>query len=199
MRRKGGGTMSQSSDTGPVGSAPARWFLATIETIGGISMLIIVVVIATQVVMRYVFNASLIWAEELCRYVLIWMTFLLIGVAFHRGELVAVELVSGALPPRWRFALKVAATIPVVVFLGVLVFYGFRFASRMGIQTLPAFDFIYSAVTRTDDTVDVSIFWLYVSVPAGCALLIAHMLISLALEARGLARGVPARTPAPAH
>jgi TRAP-type C4-dicarboxylate transport system permease small subunit len=149
--------------------------------------------------MRYVFNASLIWAEELCRYLLVWMTFLLIGVALHRGELVAVELVSGALPPRWRFLLKLLVTIPIVVFLGFLVFYGFRFASRMGIQTLPAFDFIYSALTRSDDTADISVFWVYASVPVGCALLIAHLLVSLVLEARALSAGAGRSEPAPSH
>jgi TRAP-type C4-dicarboxylate transport system permease small subunit len=188
--------MTRSSDTARADTAPVRWFLATIEAIGGIGMLVIVVVIAMQVVMRYVFNASLIWAEELCRYILVWMTFLLIGVAFHRGELVAIDLVTGALPPRWRFAVKLMATIPVLIFLGILVFYGFRFASRMGIQTLPAIDFIYSAITRSDDTADVSVFWLYASVPAGCALLFAHILVSLVLEARDL--GV-ASAPTPAH
>jgi TRAP-type C4-dicarboxylate transport system permease small subunit len=138
--------------------------------------------------MRYVFNASLIWAEELCRYILVWMTFLLVGMAFHRGELVAVEIVTGALPPWARLALKALVTVPVILFLGFIVFFGWRFASRMGIQTIPALDFMWSALGGKEEA-EISVFWIYISAPVGCALLIGHMLISLVLEARAVMRG----------
>lgn len=172
----------------PSWESPGRWYRLTIESIGGAGMAVIVVVMIVQVVMRYVFNASLIWAEELCRYILVWMTFLLVGVAFHRGELVAVELVTGALPPKARLALKILVTIPVIVFLAFIVFFGWRFASRMGIQTIPAIDFIWSALGGKEEA-EVSVFWIYISAPVGCALLIAHMLTSLVLETRAVARG----------
>ena len=38
--------------------------------LAGTSMLAIVVIMIVQVFARYVLNASLIWAEELCRYIL---------------------------------------------------------------------------------------------------------------------------------
>jgi TRAP-type C4-dicarboxylate transport system permease small subunit len=40
--------------------------------LAGTSMLAIVVIMVVQVFARYVLNASLIWAEELCRYILVW-------------------------------------------------------------------------------------------------------------------------------
>lgn len=179
-------------------AGPAHWYRVTVESIGGAGMMIIVAVMFVQVVMRYVFNSSLIWAEELCRYILVWMTFLLAGIAFHRGELVAVELVTGALPPKARLALKILVTLPVVVFLGIIVFYGWRFASRMGIQTIPAIDFIWSALGSKEEA-EISVFWIYISAPVGCALLIAHMLTSLVLEARAVMRGETIEPAASAH
>lgn len=172
--------------SGPANAA--HWYRVTIESIGGAGMAVIVGVMIVQVVMRYVFNSSLIWAEELCRYILVWMTFLLAGVAFHRGELVAVDLVTGALPPKARLALKILVTLPIIIFLGIIVFYGWRFASRMGIQTIPAIDFIWSALGSKEEA-EISVFWIYISAPVGCALLIAHMLTSLLIEARAVARG----------
>lgn len=179
-------------------NAPARWYLMTVEALGASMMLIIVVVMAVQVLTRYAFNSSIIWAEELCRYLLVWMSFLMIGVALQRGELVAVDIVTGALPPRWRFVVKMLASIPVIIFLGVLVYYGVTFATRMSVQTLPAFDFIYSAIAGGENTADISVFWIYISVPLGCALLIVHMLIALWLEARALF-GHPATSAMTAH
>ncbi len=167
---------------------PWRWYLATLENLGGAAMAVIVVVVTVQVVMRYVFNASLIWAEELCRYILVWITFLLIGLAFHRGELIAVDLVTVRLRPTLRFAFKLLVTVPLLVFLGYIVVNGYRFAVRMGVQTLPAFDFIWSSLTGQEEA-EISIFWVYVSVAVGCALLILHILVALAVEWRELRAG----------
>lgn len=83
-----------STDHSPAGpSGPLGWYFAAIRFLAGATMLSIVVIMTAQVIARYVFNASLIWAEELCRYILIWLTFLFIGMAYGRGELVAVEIV----------------------------------------------------------------------------------------------------------
>ena len=35
---------------------------------------VLLAVMGLQIVMRYSFNASLIWAEEVCRYLLIWVS-----------------------------------------------------------------------------------------------------------------------------
>lgn len=165
-------------------------YLRALDAIGGAALAVIVVVIMVQVVMRYVFNASLIWAEELCRYILVWITFLLIGLAFQRGELIAVDLLTARLRPWWRFAFKLVVMVPLLVFLGYIVVNGYRFASRMGVQTLPAFDFIWSALTRQPDAeAEISVFWVYISVAVGCALLILHLVVALVAEARELRSG----------
>ena len=66
------------------------------------TMLAIVVIMIVQVSPATCFNASLIWAEELCRYILIWQSFLFIGIAYHQGELIAArDLLSGMLTPRY--------------------------------------------------------------------------------------------------
>jgi TRAP-type C4-dicarboxylate transport system permease small subunit len=126
--------------------------------------------------------------------VLIWIAFLFIGVAFHRGEFIAVDLVGQALPRAWRFALKAAVTIPALVFLWLVVVNGYSYAARFAMQTLPAFDFIWMSLTA-GRTLNVSIFWVYISVSVGCGLLMIHMIVALAIEARALLTG--SDTPAP--
>ena len=46
------------------------------EYISLILLAIISCVMMIQIIMRYVFNSSLTWAEELCRYSFIWIAFL---------------------------------------------------------------------------------------------------------------------------
>ena len=79
------------------------------------------------------------------------------------GELIAVDLLTARLPPLLRYGFKLLVTVPLLVFLGYIVLNGYRFASRMGIQTLPAFDFIWSSLTGQEEA-EISVFWVYVSV-----------------------------------
>jgi len=169
----------------------ALWYTRVFETLGGGAMLIIVVVMAAQVLMRYVFNASLIWAEELCRYLMVLITFLLVGLAFQRGELVAVDLVSKALPPRARFILKLIASVPLLGFLYLVATSGYTFANRMSMQSIPAIDFIWSSIAGRDKTADISIFWVYGSVAFGAVLLMIHLVAELVLEGRAAFGGAP--------
>ena len=135
-----------------------------------------VIVLAVQVFFRYFLAASLIWAEELCRYLFVWITFLFAGAAFQRGEMVALELLIGRLPRLARAALVVPAYVLTALFLAVLVHYGFEFAWQNRTQALPAADFIWQTLAGRES--ELSIFWVYVSVPVGCALLALHLLVS---------------------
>ena len=74
-----------------------RWVLRAVIVIILATMLAIM---GLQIVCRYVFNASLIWAEEMCRYLLIWVSFLAIVDAYERGEIAAVTMLRDSLPRR---------------------------------------------------------------------------------------------------
>jgi len=92
-----------------------------IKVLAGTSMGFIVVVMIVQVIARYIFNASLIWAEELCRYILIWQTFLFVGYAYFRGELVVLYLFSTRVSPTVYMAVRVLTAIPITIFLYLII------------------------------------------------------------------------------
>ena len=152
--------------------------------LAGSSMAIITLVMLVQVIARYVFNASLIWAEELCRYILIWQTFLFISMAFRQGELVAVDILQMVAPPKLIYALRLLVALPIVVFLALMVKHGWDFAGRFTRQTIPAIDFI--AMSLTGKPAGLTVIWIYVSVAVGMALLLVHFVISLVVDGRAL-------------
>ena len=147
-------------------------------------MLAIVGIMLANVFYRYVLSDAIIWAEDIARMLLVWMTFLFVGAAFARGEMVAVELVTSRLTPRLRGACLVPAYALCVAFLAVLVWYGWRFANLSSAQTIPAMDHLWKAISGAAAPLNASIFWLYVAVPFGCALLAVHMLGALIAELR---------------
>jgi TRAP-type C4-dicarboxylate transport system permease small subunit len=174
-----------TSDT-PVSNEPLPLaaYRRVMRLLAGSSMLAIVIIMVVQVFARYVLNASLIWAEELCRYILVWQTFLFIGLAYQRGELVAVEILTDLLSPLWRFVLKAVVTIPILIFLGLMAVNGWSYASRFTHQTLPALDFLWSSMTGRD--LGLSVRWVYISVAVGCTLLAVHLILSLVADAQEL-------------
>jgi TRAP-type C4-dicarboxylate transport system permease small subunit len=187
-----------SNATVPDGIARlVAWYETAIRVLAGVSMLTLVVVMAAQVVMRYGFNASLIWAEELCRYILIWQTFLFVGLAYQKGELVAVEIIPLMLRPGWRLALKSVAAIPIIVFLWLMVANGYDYAGRLQSQTIPALDFISTALGGEE--LGVSIWWVYISVSVGSALLALHVIGSIVTDALALKNHAQRKPPAAVH
>lgn len=153
-----------------------RAYVALVGGIAAFMMAATVVVTCLQVFFRYFMHDSLIWAEEVCRYMLVWTSFLVAGLAFQRGELASMDLLSGMMP-RWARALLLApAYAASVAFLLVVAWYGYGYAETNSTQAMPAADFIAQSLFKRDS--GMSIWWVYISVPVGCGLLAVHFAIS---------------------
>jgi TRAP-type C4-dicarboxylate transport system permease small subunit len=139
----------------------------------------ITAVMAVQVVCRYVFNASLIWAEEVCRYLLILITFLLIGPAFERGDMVSVQFFMRLLPRRAARLVMVPVYLGLIAFLVAISYVGQQFAALNANYSMPAIDFIFSSLSGRRVSGVLSMYWLYMLIPVGCLLLAAHIAVAL--------------------
>ncbi len=162
-----------------------RVYERSMLVVGGAMLASMVLVMGVQVYYRYVLNDSLIWAEELARYLLVWISFLFLGIGFQRGELIAVDFFRERIPRAWSLLLLVLGYTIAIAFLLVLAWYGFKFAEVNGLQTLPAFDFIWSALSGDGAALNVSAWWIYASVPIGALLLAAHMAVTMVLRVSG--------------
>jgi len=61
---------------------------------------IMVVIMVSQVVLRYGFSNSLLWAEEAVRFLMIWISLFAATVALWRRQHIAVDVVARRLPAR---------------------------------------------------------------------------------------------------
>lgn len=155
----------------------AGLYVQVIRCLAGLSMALIVVIMVAQVFARYVLGDSLIWAEELCRYLMIWQTFLVLGLAYSRGEFVTLDFVPDLLPARGRWLLRAIMAVPILGFLVAIAMYGANFASRFDNQTIPALDFIWEALWGKP--LGLSIRYVYISVTFGMALMALHVVAEL--------------------
>lgn len=123
------------------------------------------VIIFVNVVMRYATDASLEWAEEVARYLMIWLTFLGAGPVLRYGGHIAVENLQDALPGKVAVAVRVLVAALLLVFFCFMVWYGWLYMQRTMHQMTPVTQIPFA--------------WVYSAMPIGGLLLIAHYLLVL--------------------
>ena len=115
--------------------------------LGGLSLLMFV-----QVVMRYVFNSSIVWSEEVPRIMLIWLVF--VGLATTmKGKHLIIDVV------RERPWITVVSIIFKWALLIFFVYYGTILTIKVSGQTMPI-----TKISRS---------WQYAAAPVGAALALA--------------------------
>lgn len=88
-----------------------------------VSMGLVTVVITVQVALRYFFNESLSWAEELTRYTIVWMSFIGASMGVRRGGHISVDLLATMVRPALRRPLlAISAGLGLCFALGMLVY-----------------------------------------------------------------------------
>jgi C4-dicarboxylate transporter DctQ subunit len=90
----------------------------------------IAVICFLEVILRYVFAASLSWYDELVGYLLVWLTFLGAVLAQSHGQHIGIgDLVERA-PERARRTLALASHLVLIAVHLVLLVYGAQLAIR---------------------------------------------------------------------
>ncbi|MEY2249399.1 TRAP transporter small permease [Comamonas sediminis] len=107
-----------------------------------------------QIITRFVLEEPAEWTEVLIRFSLIWMVFLAIPMAFRQGAMVSVDVLKRWAPPAMRRLLSGFVCIATLVLLAVLIWWGWDYARRGGVQTMAGLE-------------SLSMFWAYLAVPVG--------------------------------
>jgi TRAP-type C4-dicarboxylate transport system permease small subunit len=88
----------------------------------------------TQVVLRYVFNRSFFWAEEVILFAFTWLIFVASAVNLERGAHFGVDVLVNLLPGAGRRTIQVITQGIAGIILAVFVWAGFRFAAGSWVQ-----------------------------------------------------------------
>ena len=120
-------------------------------------------IVFANVSLRYLTNFSITWAEEVARYLMIWMTFLGAGLALRQGSHAAIGNLQELLGPKFGRLLRVVVVLLLLVFCALMAWTGYEYMTRMSRQVTPA--------TR------VSFGYIYAAMPVGFLLFIVHLLL----------------------
>jgi len=84
------------------------------------AMAVMVSVVSAQVALRYGFNLSIDWADEIGRLAFVWAIFLAMPLGVRQGAHIGIDIVSEKLPESWRIAIKrVAAALSALMMAAI--------------------------------------------------------------------------------
>ena len=98
---------------------------------------IMVIVIAYQVVLRYVFHASNAWSEELARYLFIYDVFIGSAIALRKNSHLQVDVFLNLMKERTKYIYTIIVTILGILFLAVLFVYSISLCKISAVNITP--------------------------------------------------------------
>lgn len=96
-----------------------------------ITVIIALVALFCNVVLRYVFNYSLAWSEELVRHVIVYTTLIGCSAAVKARSMIKIDA-SVQLLPRLKVPLTFFSNVVTLIFAGMVLYYGCIFAALQG-------------------------------------------------------------------
>ncbi|OIJ22299.1 TRAP transporter small permease protein [Anaerobacillus alkalidiazotrophicus] len=103
----------------------------TEEVILGVFSVIMVAVIFLQVIMRYVFDNSLSWSEELARYCFIWLVYIGISYGVKKQRHIKVDVLLLLFKDKARLIFTIISNLLFLFFCLFVIKYGSDIAFKL--------------------------------------------------------------------
>ncbi len=136
-------------------------------------------VVLLQVFSRYLFNHAFVWAEELVRYLMIWMVMIGAALVQATNEHIRIDFLPMLAGPRARIVMDSAFRVCILLFLLILIVKGVRVAR---------FNRLFES-----SGLGISMFWPTVALPVGAFLMALYTIRALAADLHRLISGKPRR------
>ncbi|WP_434310097.1 TRAP transporter small permease [Hominifimenecus sp. rT4P-3] len=100
------------------------------EGICVILLISLTVVMMLQVVLRYFFQAPLVWPEEFCRYCFVASAFISLGYCFRTNCMLRVDMLVKRVPKVIGIGLEVFARVMSIAFCAIMIEPAFQVAKN---------------------------------------------------------------------
>lgn len=119
-------------------------------------------VITYQVVLRYIFHSSNIWAEEFARYAFVWVVMMGSVIAMRKMKHIRIDFLIERMSPKVRKGFDLFSLIMMATFLVCLMVYGVKIFMQTGNQISAG--------------LHIPISYIYVSIPISCFLMLLFII-----------------------
>lgn len=127
---------------------------------------LLVGVVVLNVIMRYVFSESLLWANELSRYLMVWFALLMTAALVNSDDHLNVGIVYDRFSKTTQYRIQIAMMVLYIALGQVWVEFGTQYTLSAGMNaTMPALGF--------------QMLWVYLVIPISGALVVLFALARL--------------------
>ncbi len=116
-----------------------------------------------QVLTRFLLGEAAVWSEVLARAVIVWGVFLTMGPAIRHSNMIPIDVIRSLIPERAQIWLLRVVTFAMLIFLTVLIWYGYKMTLRVMSQQVAM--------------LDVSVAWFYGALPIGALLALPGLML----------------------
>ena len=149
-----------------------KLYIRIVETLIILGLGVMVALTFASAMIRFIPGyGGIFWAEEITRYVSIWVVFLAAGLGVRYGIHLGVDMVAMALPEKMRRVMFVFSYLLMLGFQWVLLFYGTQLA--------------ISNHAQQSASLQMHMSYAYAAIPVGAAIMIFETLRLIYLELTG--------------
>ncbi|HXP74148.1 MAG TPA: TRAP transporter large permease subunit [Stellaceae bacterium] len=116
----------------------AGGLLQAVEAAAALLVVLEILILSAGVISRYVFNAPLLWSDELARFLFIWLSMLGAVVALRRGEHMRLSVLVNRASPGLRRWLETTASLVVIGFLLAILMPSYTLVELQWVVTIPS-------------------------------------------------------------
>lgn len=122
---------------------------------------LMVAAIFLQIIMRFVFNNSLVWSEELGKFIFVWISWVGLSIGERRNEHIKITLVTDRFSPKVQKIFEIISYLVLTAILLVIIYYAVILVRTQS--------HIHYAGIK------ISISWGYLSLIVGCGIMLLRV------------------------
>ncbi|MEX4009097.1 TRAP transporter large permease subunit [Neoaquamicrobium sediminum] len=153
-----------------VGARPGSALMRPVEAVAAVLLVVIVGLLLTGVVARYVLHTPIIWVDEAASISFLWLAMMGAAIAIDRNEHLRLTVFIGMFPDRLRGFVDALALLIVVVVLGALI--------------LPAIEYVREESFITSAALNISVSYRVSAIVLGIVLMLIVAIGHLLRESR---------------
>lgn len=120
-----------------------------------------VVVIFSQVVLRYVFSNSLPWSEEIARYAFIWFIYIGVSYGVKKQKHLSVDVITMLFNDKGKTVISMISNVLFLIFALIITYYGIDIVGR---------------ITRESAALGIPMEYVYLAIVVGMVLTIIRLI-----------------------
>lgn len=133
---------------------------------------LMVIFIFLQIIMRFIVGHSLVWSEELGKFIFVWLSWLGISIGERRNEHIKITLLTDRLSPKLQKIFEIIAYLILLAILAVIIYYAVILV-----------DFQWKVKYAG---IKISTSWGYLSLVLGCGFMVLRILAVLYRDIKAL-------------